>query len=129
MSSTHKYPTISFRISPREREEIEAKIFASGMKKKDYFVRSCIFNRVCVVGKKETVYQIVEKLQEMQNRMEELAGQIKGEKPEVATEEIKELQTSYEDMLKAILWMLDGAKYLWQGNANGEEKSPDSGNC
>ena len=128
MSGTHKYPAISFRISPREREEIEAKIFASGMKKKDYFVRSCIYNHVCVVGKKETVYQ-VEKLQEMQNRMEELAGQIKGGKPEVATEEIKELQTSYEDMLKAILWMLDGAKYLWQGNANGEEKSPDSGNC
>ncbi|RKJ44181.1 hypothetical protein D7X98_13135 [bacterium 1XD8-76] len=129
MSGTHKYPTISFRISPREREEIEAKIFASGMKKKDYFVRSCIYNRVCVVGKKETVYQIVEKLQEMQNRMEELAEQVKGEKPEVTTEEIRELQTSYEDMLKAILWMLDGAKYLWQGNTNGEEKSPDSSNC
>ena len=129
MSGTHKYPTISFRISPREREEIEAKIFVSGMKKKDYFVRSCIYNRVCVVGKKETVYQIVEKLQEMQNCMEELAEQIKGEKPEVTTEEIRELQTSYEDMLKAILWMLDGAKYLWQGSTNGEEKSPDSGNC
>ena len=129
MSGTHKYPTISFRISPREREEIEAKIFASGMKKKDYFVRSCIYNRVCVVGKKETVYQIVEKLQEMQSRMEELAEQIKGEKPEVTTEEIRELQTSYEDMLKAILWVLDGAKYLWQGSTNGEEKSPDSGNC
>ena len=129
MSGTHKYPTISFRISPREREEIEARIFVSGMKKKDYFVRSCIYNHVCVVGKKETVYQIVEKLQEMQNRMEELAGQIKGEKPEVTTEEIRELQTSYEDMLKAILWVLDGAKYLWQGSTNGEEKSPDSGNC
>ena len=129
MSGTHKYPTISFRISPREREEIEAKIFASGMKKKDYFVRSCIYNRVCVVGKKETVYQIVEKLQEMQSRMEELAEQIKGEKPKVITEEIRELQTAYEDMLKAILWMLDGAKYLWQGSTNGEEKSPDSGNC
>lgn len=129
MSGTHKYPTISFRISPREREEIEAKIFASGMKKKDYFVRSCIYNHVCVVGKKETVYQIVEKLQEMQSRMEELSKQIKGEKPEVATEEIRELQTAYEDMLKAILWMLDGAKYLWQGNTNGEENSPDSGNC
>lgn len=129
MSGTHKYPTISFRISPREREEIEAKIFASGMKKKDYFVRFCIYNRVCVVGKKETVYQIVEKLQEMQSRMEELAEQIKGEKPEVTAEEIRELQTTYEDMLKAILWVLDGAKYLWQGNTNGAEKSPDSGNC
>ena len=125
MSGTHKYPTISFRISPREREEIEAKIFVSGMKKKDYFVRSCIYNRVCVVGKKETVYQIVEKLQEMQNRMEELAGQIKAKKPEVTIEEIRTLREAYEDMLKAILWMLDGAKYLWQR----EEKSPNSGNC
>ena len=52
MSGTHKYPTISFRISPREREEIEAKIFASGMKKKDYFVRSCIYNRV-MCGREE----------------------------------------------------------------------------
>lgn len=86
MSGTHKYPTIGFRISPREQEEIEAKIFASGMKKKDYFVRSCIYNQVCVVGKKEAVYQIVERLQE-----------------------------AYEDMLKAILWMLGGARYLWQG--------------
>ena len=125
MSGTHKYPTISFRISPKEREEIEAKIFVSGMKKKDYFVRSCIYNRVCVVGKKETVYQIVEKLQEMQKRMEELAEQIEAGKPEVTIEEIRELREAYEDMLKAIIWMLDGAKYLWQG----EEKSPNSGNC
>lgn len=53
MSGVHKYPTISFRISPRERDEIEAKIKASGMQKKDYFVRSCIYNKVCVVGKRE----------------------------------------------------------------------------
>jgi len=47
MSGTHKYHTISFRISLRERQEIEARISVSGMKKKDYFVRSCIYNRVC----------------------------------------------------------------------------------
>lgn len=125
MSGTHKYPTISFRISPREREEIEAKIFASGMKKKDYFVRSCIYNRVCVVGKKETVYQIVERLQKMEKRLVELAEQVDSKEPGITSEEIRDLQEAYEDMLKAILWMLDGARYLWQG----EEKSPDSGNC
>ena len=129
MSGTHKYPTISFRISPKEREEIEAKIFASGMKKKDYFVRSCIYNRVCVVGKKETVYQIVEQLQGMENRLVELAEQVNDKEPGVTSEEIRELRETYEAMLKAILWMLDGAKYLWQGNTNGEEKSPNSGNC
>ena len=126
MSGTHKYPTISFRISPRERDEIEAKILVSGMKKKDYFVRSCIYNRVCVVGKKETVYEIVEKLQEMENSLLEIAEQLKDGKREITSEEIRELHTAYEDMLKAVLWMLDGARYLWQET---DEKSPDSRNC
>lgn len=118
MSGTHKYPTISFRISPRERQEIEAKIFASGMRKKDYFIRSCIYNRVCVVGKKETVYQIVKKLQEMEKHLEILAEH----ETKINVEEVAETKEAYLDMLKAILWMLDGAKYLWQEKENAPDE-------
>lgn len=121
MSGTHKYPTISFRISPRERQEIEAKIFASGMKKKDYFIRSCISNRVCVVGKKEAVYQIVKKLQDMEKHLTELAEDFTENKAELTVQELEETKDSYLDLLKAILWMLDGAKYLWQGKENTPE--------
>ena len=53
MSGMHEYPTISFRIPPGKRQEIELHIFASGMKKKDYFIRSYIYNRACVIGKKK----------------------------------------------------------------------------
>ena len=60
MSNQHKHPTISFRISDAERTQIEARILASGMMKKDYFVRSCIYNRICVVGKKENIYPLVQ---------------------------------------------------------------------
>lgn len=60
MSNQHKNPTISFRISDAERKQIDARILASGMKKQDYFVRSCIYNRICVVGKKETIYPLVQ---------------------------------------------------------------------
>ena len=67
MSGVHKHPTISFRVSDREREMIEARILASGMQKKDYFVRSCIYNRICVVGKKEVIYKLVEELQNMRS--------------------------------------------------------------
>ena len=56
MSNQHKNPTISFRITDAERKQIEARVLASGMMKKDYFVRSCI----CVVGKKETIYPLVQ---------------------------------------------------------------------
>lgn len=125
MSGTHKYPTISFRISPREREEIEAKILASGMSKKDYFVRSCIYNRVCVVGRKELIYQLVEELKIMQTNIREVTEQFEQAEVTLSAEGLQDMRNECLDMLKAILWMLDGARYLWQG----EEKSPDSGNC
>lgn len=60
MSNQHNNPTISFRITDAERKQIEARILASGMMKKDYFVRSCIYNRICVVGRKETIYPLVQ---------------------------------------------------------------------
>lgn len=65
MSNQHKNPTISFRVSEYERNAIEAHILASGMMKKDYFVRSCIYNQICVVGKKEMIYPLVEVLRKL----------------------------------------------------------------
>ena len=114
MSGIHKYPTISFRISPREKEEIEAKILASGLSKKDYFVRSCIYNRVCVVGKKELVYKLVQELRIMRTAMMEVAEQLEQGNSEISPDGLKGLKNDYMDILKAIIWMLDGAKYLWE---------------
>jgi hypothetical protein len=115
MSNVHKYPTISFRVSDYERREIEAKIKASGMRKKDYFARSCIYNRVCVVGKKETIYPLVEQVRQMQESMERLGEQfgLDGTVP-FDEEEMGEMQTDYLNLLKAVLWLLEGAKYLWE---------------
>ena len=122
MSNQHKNPTISFRISEAERKQIEARILASGMMKKDYFIRSCIYNRICVVGKKETIYPLVEtiydlyrQLQVMQNAfLDSTAADLP------TSEDIASLQTDYINMLSAIIEMLDGAKYLWEGGASRE---------
>lgn len=127
MPGVHKNPTISFRISDYERREIEAKIKASGMLKKDYFVRSCIYNHVCVVGKKETVYALVEELQKMQQNLHQLHEQIMSENIQITSEEIQELQLDYEYMLKAILWMLEGARYLWEGKSIAGKESDNCG--
>ena len=110
-------------------EKIEARILASGLSKKDYFVRSCIYNRVCVVGKKELVYQLVEELKMMQTNIREVTEQFEKTEIDLTPEGLEDMRNDCLDMLKAILWVLDGAKYLWQGSTNGEEKSPDSGNC
>ena len=121
MSNQHKNPTISFRITDAERKQIEARILASGMMKKDYFVRSCIYNRICVVGKKETIYPLVQtvnalylQLLEMQKSFIECCEhQALNSLP--TSDEIKELQTDYNNLLTAIIDLLDGAKYLWEG--------------
>ena len=114
MSGVHKYPTISFRVSPRQREEIEAKILASGLSKKDYFIRSCIYNRVCVVGKKEVIYKLVQELETMQTTIKEVAGQLEQGKTDISAEGLEDMKHDFLDMLKAIFWMLDCAKYLWE---------------
>lgn len=124
MSNQHKHPTISFRISDAERKQIESRILASGMMKKDYFVRSCIYNRICVVGKKETIYPLVQtinalylQLLEMQKSFIECCEhQALNSLP--TNDEIKELQTDYNNLLTAIINLLDGAKYLWEGESH-----------
>ena len=124
MSNQHKHPTISFRISDAEHKQIEARILASGMMKKDYFVRSCIYNRICVVGKKETIYPLVQtvnalylQLLEMQKSFIECCEhQALNSLP--TSDEIKELQTDYNNLLTAIIDLLDGAKYLWEGESH-----------
>lgn len=129
MSNQHKKTTISFRVSDAERKEIEARILASGMKKQDYFVRSCIYNRICVVGKKETIYPLVQtvnalyiKLLEMQKAFTG-ADDVTSVKAESlpSSEDIKELQTEYTNMLTAIIDLLDGAKYLWEGDRHDKQ--------
>ena len=119
MSNQHKNPTISFRITDAERRQIEARILASGMMKKDYFVRSCIYNHICVVGKKETIYPLVQTVNALYLQLLEMKKAFTTTDNTSDTlpssEAIKELQTEYTNMLSAIIDLLDGAKYLWEG--------------
>ena len=125
MSNTHKNPTISFRISDAECKQIEARILASGMKKQDYFVRSCIYNRICVVGKKETIYPLVQTVNALYLQLLEMqkAFTSTDASPDAlpSSESIKELQIEYTNMLTSIIDLLDGAKYLWEGDCHEQQ--------
>ena len=122
MSNQHKHPTISFRISDAERKQIEARILASGMMKKDYFVRSCIYNRICVVGKKENIYPLVQTVNALYLQLLEMQKAFTSSDRNIDalpfSDKINELQTEYTNMLTAIIDLLDGAKYLWEGDCH-----------
>ena len=125
MSNQHKHPTISFRISDAERKQIEARILASGMMKKDYFVRSCIYNHICVVGNKETIYPLVQTVNALYLQILDMQKAFTSSDRNIDTlpssDDIKELHTEYTNMLTAIIDLLDGAKYLWEGDRNEQQ--------
>lgn len=131
MSNQHKNPTISFRISDAERKQIEARILTSGMKKQEYFVRSCIYNRICVVGKKETIYPLVQTVNALYLQLLEMQKAFTSTDADIVVtttpdklpslEAIKELQIESTNMLTAIIDLLDGAKYLWEGDCHEQQ--------
>lgn len=122
MSNVHKNQTISFRPSPYERKEIEARIKASGLSKKIFYTRSCLYDRICVVGKKETVLPLVAEVELLYHRLLDLeqnifsfnSQEIIPKDVALFHDEINELQEDFTAMLKALISLLDGAKYLWE---------------
>ena len=122
MSNVHKNQTISFRPSPYERKEIEARIKASGLPKKIFYTRSCLYDRICVVGKKETVLPLVAEVELLYHRLLDLeqnifsfnSQEIIPKDVALFHDEINELQEDFTAMLKALISLLDSAKYLWE---------------
>ena len=122
MSNVHKNQTISFRPSPYERKEIEARIKASGLPKKIFYTRSCLYDRICVVGKKETILPLVDEVELLYHRLLDLeqniisfdSQEIIPKDVALFQDEINELQEDFTAMLKALISLLDGAKYLWE---------------
>lgn len=124
MSNQHKNQTISFRITDAERKQIEARILASGMMKKDYFVHSCIYNHICVVGKEETIYPLVQTVNALYLQLLEMQKAFTATNTShtlPSSEDIKELQTEYINMLTVIIDLLDGAKYLRKGDCHEQQ--------
>lgn len=66
MPGKHKNSTIAFRPSEWARAVIDQRAELSGIYKKDFITRSCVYSNIVMVGKKENIQRIVDSLQEMQ---------------------------------------------------------------
>lgn len=110
----HNKTTISFRVTPYEQQVIDERVKASGMKKQDYIVRSCIYNHVCVVGKKENIEILRSEMQEMNLVLEDVARDLKSEKSVITEEGLDSMTERYLAFLDAALWMMKGSSYLWE---------------
>lgn len=114
----HNKPTIAFRVTPYEQQVINERVKVSGMKKQDYIVRSCIYNHVCVVGKRENLEILRSEAREMYTVLEEVSKDIKKDSPDLSEQGMESMTERFLAFIDAMLWMLKGSKYLWEEKDN-----------
>ena len=119
MPGKHSNPTIAFRPSSWQRALIEERADASGMYKKDFIARSCIYSNIIVVGKREHIQHIVDELRETQLVIKEIAEQIQSGNFSLSEESYMELKEDYLAFAITMVDNLNGAAYLF-------DKKPDS---
>lgn len=114
MPGKHKEATIAFRPSAWAKAIIEQRAALSGLYKKDFITRSCVYSHIAVVGKKENIQRIVDALQEMQIVMKEIAGQIQSGDFQLSDERYQELKNDYLALVVTVIDIVDGAAYLFE---------------
>ncbi|MBD5507471.1 MAG: hypothetical protein HDR05_05355 [Lachnospiraceae bacterium] len=123
MPGKHKESTIAFRPSAWARAIIEQRAALSGIYKKDFITRSCVYSYITVVGKRENIQRIVDALQEMQEVMKEIAGQIQSGDFSLSEEGYQELKRDFLALVVTIVDILDGAAYLFDKERSAERRN------
>ena len=121
MPSHHKgHPTITFRPSEWARALIDQRAALSGLYKKDFITRSCVYSNIVVVGKEENIQRIVDAVQELRTVMIDIARQIQSGDFILSDESYEELKQDYLALAITLVDILDGAAYLF------EKKPPEN---
>ena len=123
MPGKHKDTTIAFRPSAWARAIIEQRARLSGIYKKDFITRSCVYSNIVVVGKKENIQRIVDSLQEMQIVLREIAGQIQSGGFSLSTESYQALKDDYLSLVVTVVDIVDGAAYLFEKEPPSDQRN------
>lgn len=121
MPGKHKNPTIAFRPSDWQRTLIEERAALSGLTKKDFITRSCIYSNIVVVGNPINIKRIVDALREMQYIMKEIARQLQSGDFPLSGTAYQEMKKDYLAMAITVVDIVNGAAYMF-------DKSPDADN-
>ena len=85
---------VNFRVSPKEKAVLDARIVASGMSKQDYYRQSCMYQKILVKGNIRTFTAIKETVRELSEKV--------NKNPDLAA-----LDPSDAERLKTILEIMD----------------------
>ena len=127
MSAKHREHTISFRPTQWERAIIYERASLSGLNKKDFITRSCIYGNIVVTGTRENISRIISELQVMEEVLLDVAGQLKLGNVPVTEESFREMREEYLALIITVVDILKGASYLY--DVEFPSKLPDWKKC
>ncbi|MBQ1660781.1 MAG: hypothetical protein II059_13200 [Clostridia bacterium] len=123
MSGKHaNHPTIAFRQSHWARDLIEARAELSGIPKKDFITRCCVYSNIVVTGTEENIQRIIDALIETQNTMKTIAGELSSGDLSLRDEEFEKLRCNVLALAVTVVDILDGAAYLFNKSPPKERK-------
>jgi hypothetical protein len=86
---------VNFRVSPEEKQLLENRIALSGLSKADFFIQSCLHQKVVTYGNVKTFGEIKRWLKVIDRHLQEI-------------EKAEELDVEVLESLRTILEMLNG---------------------
>lgn len=88
---------LNFRVSPEEKDLINQRIALSGMARGEYFIQSCLHQKITVVGNVRTFEELRGQLERIANRLQEV-------------QQIGELEIEVADALRSVTEILYGER-------------------
>ena len=61
---------MNFRVTPKEKELIEARVALTGMKRTTFFLQSCLYQKILVKGNVRTFSEMRDSIRKLSNQME-----------------------------------------------------------
>ena len=86
---------MNFRVSPEEKQMIEERVKLSGMAKGEYFIQSCMYQKISVLGNIRTFDAIKESVAKLDRKLMELQS-------------VEELDEVTLESMRMVLELLDG---------------------
>lgn len=73
-SNRKKCITVAFRVTPKERDELNKRIYLSGRTKQDYMLQSALEQSLIIVGNQHLYRRIIERLKDLEPLLHNIAN-------------------------------------------------------
>lgn len=113
MPGRHREPTIAFRPSAWEYAQIEKRAELSGLYKKDFIAKSCIYSNIVVTGTRENINRIVREMRIMESVVSDIAEQFKIGNIPMTDESFNAMYDEFFALILTVNDILKGAAYLY----------------